>query len=110
VEEKGAKMNQPRHKTFYVDVGPSEGINVNTKELKNKNIPQESGTYLARTNSKYQWYRYIVEVTGESPMLKAKLVWDRLDDKLYSGFVDSETIYWGPKLKIPEVPQEEITR
>ena len=43
-------------------------------------------------------------------MLKAKIVWDRLEDKLYKGFVDSETIYWGPKLEIPEVPKEEIIR
>ena len=83
---------------------------MDTKELKTKNIPQEAGIYLARTVSTYQWYRYIVKVTGEAPMLRAKIVWDRLEDKLYKGFVDSETIYWGPKLEIPEVPREEIIR
>ena len=76
------------------------------KELKTKNIPQEAGVYLARTNSRNRWYRYIVEVGGESPMLKVVTIWDRLEEKLYKGFND--TVYWGPKLEIPAVPTEEI--
>ena len=80
------------------------------EELKTKNIPQEAGIYLARLSEKYQWYRYIVEVTGEAPMLKANWVWDQLNEKLYKGFDATKDVYWGPKLDIPAVPDEEILR
>ena len=76
---------------------------------KNKNIPNETGLYFARSDCGYKWYDMIVKVYGDAPFFKIN-GWKRGIHEVCGNFDINDIEDFGPKIDEPEVPKEIISR
>ena len=73
-----------------------------------KNLPQETGFYWARTESRFNWYNLIVKVSGDAPFFTMTgWLLSALNDVV--GSIALHQIHdFGPRISEPESPPKEV--